>query len=57
MSSHSETTPIVAARVAAGTWKKWLLTAGCLTGCALAMIGWTAGFGWDAIELLKWLLA
>jgi hypothetical protein len=20
-------------------------------------IGWTAGFGWDAIELLKWLLA
>jgi hypothetical protein len=57
MNSHAKAVPVSVGRVGLRRWRDRMFAAAYSTAVIIAMTGWSIGFGWGAIKLVKWLFA
>jgi hypothetical protein len=56
MNNHAKPVPVSVGRMGLRGGKKNAFTVTYSVVVILAMIGWSIGFGWVIIQLVKWLL-
>ena len=57
MNSHAKAVPASIDRIGLRRKRDRMFAVAYSIAIIIAMIGWSIGFGWAAIKLVKWLLA